>query len=138
MSRQRLPRHRCEWCSTPFDPIRRIQRFCSAECYRQRVNAQNGKRGSRWKALVRDGFRCRYCGASPVYGGTVTLQVDHVIPPLQGGTNELTNLITACSECNASKNDDRLPPTLEAEVLQAITVSPLGLAAIERLEREQP
>ena len=46
--------------------------------------------------LRRDKFICSYC----VDEGD---QVDHIIPRSQGGSNDLSNLVCACSRCNASK-----------------------------------
>jgi hypothetical protein len=33
------------------------------------------------------------------------LHVDHIKPVAGGGTNEITNLITACATCNSGKRD---------------------------------
>lgn len=60
-----------------------------------------GKR-LRFEILKRDGFRCRYCGATPV---TSLLHVDHVVPVAEGGTNDPANLVAACSGCNLGKSD---------------------------------
>ena len=46
---------------------------------------------------MRDGFRCRSCGA------TTDLTVDHIVPLVRGGTNELRNLQTLCRSCNSRK-----------------------------------
>ena len=54
----------------------------------------------RFIVLERDGFRCRYCGAT---ADQVRLHVDHVIPIVKGGTNDLGNLVTACAPCNQGK-----------------------------------
>ena len=59
----------------------------------------------RWQVLERDGHRCQYCGAP---APEVRLVVDHIIPLVDGGTHDLDNLITACSECNAGKGRLRL------------------------------
>lgn len=53
--------------------------------------------------LERDWFRCQYCGKN---GKDVTLEVDHMIPKSKWGTDELTNLITCCRECNIWKWKD--------------------------------
>lgn len=54
----------------------------------------------RFEVFQRDGFRCQYCGASP---DQCRLEVDHVIPVSDGGTNGFGNLVTACALCNAGK-----------------------------------
>ena len=58
--------------------------------------------GLRFRILVRDGFRCRYCGRSGDAPGVV-LHVDHVVPVAAGGTTSEDNLRTACEECNLGK-----------------------------------
>jgi hypothetical protein len=54
----------------------------------------------RFLILERDGFRCRYCGATP---DVAELVIDHVIPVADGGSDEPDNLATACGDCNAGK-----------------------------------
>jgi len=54
----------------------------------------------RFEILKRDGFRCKYCGRTAV---AIALEVDHVVPVSEGGTDEPENLITACFECNRGK-----------------------------------
>jgi hypothetical protein len=54
----------------------------------------------RFSVLRRDGFTCRYCGAKPP---EVVLHLDHVLAVANGGTNEESNLVTACLPCNLGK-----------------------------------
>lgn len=53
--------------------------------------------------LMRDGARCRLCGAVP--GEGVRLHVDHVKPWSKGGETILENLQVLCSVCNIGKSD---------------------------------
>lgn len=60
---------------------------------------------SEWLALrreifERDNFTCTYCGAQGR-----PLECDHVLPVSRGGTNDRSNLTTACAPCNRSKKD---------------------------------
>lgn len=56
----------------------------------------------RYKVLERDKRTCQYCGRrSP----EVVLELDHRIPVSKGGTNDESNLVTACRECNRGKSD---------------------------------
>lgn len=57
-------------------------------------------RSLRFEILRRDNHTCRYCGAK---APDVELQVDHVLPVALGGTNDPTNLTTACRDCNSGK-----------------------------------
>lgn len=54
----------------------------------------------RFEIFKRDGFRCVYCGATPVQA---PLHVDHVNPVAAGGDNDPANLVTACDSCNLGK-----------------------------------
>lgn len=54
----------------------------------------------RYEVLRRDNHACRYCGATPP---DVKLNVDHVVPAALGGSNAPTNLVAACTDCNAGK-----------------------------------
>ncbi|GAB3801495.1 HNH endonuclease [Virgibacillus kimchii] len=57
---------------------------------------------ARFEVFKRDSFKCQYCGnTSP----DVILEVDHIKPVSDGGTNDITNLITACFDCNRGKSD---------------------------------
>lgn len=56
----------------------------------------------RFAVLVRDGHRCVYCG---VTSREARLDVDHVKPVSQGGSDAIENLATACFDCNLGKSD---------------------------------
>lgn len=55
----------------------------------------------RFEILRRDGHTCRYCGGM---APDVKLTVDHVIPTALGGSDEPSNLVAACADCNAGKS----------------------------------
>lgn len=57
--------------------------------------------------LMRDGARCRLCGAVPNDG--VRLHVDHVMPWSKGGETILENLQILCDVCNIGKSDQIYP-----------------------------
>jgi 5-methylcytosine-specific restriction endonuclease McrA len=48
--------------------------------------------------LVRDGFRCAYCG-----GQRERLSIDHIIPKSRGGKTDFENCVAACRNCNLKK-----------------------------------
>lgn len=59
----------------------------------------------RFEVLKRDKFTCQYCGAQ---APEVVLNVDHITPVSKGGTNDISNLITSCFDCNSGKSDIEL------------------------------
>lgn len=70
---------------------------------------------TRFEIFKRDGFVCQYCGAHPPQA---ILHVDHIVPVVEGGDNEQSNLVTACSCCNLGKGPRSLscvPESLEAK-----------------------
>lgn len=60
---------------------------------------------TRFLVLERDGFRCVYCGRSPKNDDSVILHVDHVHPRSKGGSDDMSNLVACCVECNLGKGD---------------------------------
>ncbi|MGE5309300.1 MAG: HNH endonuclease [Deltaproteobacteria bacterium] len=66
-----------------------------------------GDTAKRFAVFKRDNFRCRYCGKSAKESGVV-LSIDHAIPKKRGGTEEISNLVTACLVCNLGKNKQLL------------------------------
>lgn len=68
---------------------------------------------TRFEVLRRDNHTCRYCGgAAP----DVTLTVDHVTPVALGGTDDPSNLVAACRDCNAGKSSSAPDASLVADV----------------------
>lgn len=57
-------------------------------------------RRTRLAIFKRDSWTCVYCGATDE-----PLECDHVHPISRGGSNDDSNLATACLQCNRSKKD---------------------------------
>ena len=57
---------------------------------------------TRFKVLNRDGYKCQYCGQT---SDNTVLEIDHIIPRAEGGTNSIDNLITSCRICNLGKSN---------------------------------
>lgn len=71
----------------------------------------------RFEIFKRDGFRCLYCGATPLQSA---LHVDHVQPVADGGSDDPSNLVTSCDACNLGKgavrlNDRAFVPAIASE-----------------------
>jgi len=58
---------------------------------------------SKKNVLVRDGFKCAYCGAE-----RQRLTIDHIIPKSKGGKANFENCVSSCKPCN-NKKGDRTP-----------------------------
>ena len=56
----------------------------------------------RHECLKRDMYRCRECGAT---NQDIVLEVDHIVPVSQGGSDELDNFQTLCRTCNRAKHN---------------------------------
>src|SRR5690606_30428171 len=70
---------------------------------------------TRFEVLRRDRHACRYCGAS---APEATLTVDHVTPVALGGTDDPSNLVAACRDCNYGKSSSSPDAELVADVAQ--------------------
>lgn len=67
----------------------------------------------RFETFRRDGFACRYCGEG---APEAVLTIDHVVPRCLGGSDDPTNLVTACQVCNSGKSSTIAePPNLNEE-----------------------
>ena len=102
---------RVEKCFDEFVSFASLERvnyypdiYDELECFfkRRRLYETNVKEWYRIRELVfkRDNYTCQYCGK---VGGK--LEADHVMPFSKGGSNELSNLVTACRKCNRQKRD---------------------------------
>ena len=76
---------------------------CKISKYSSKRRRTKIPRGLRHEVFKRDNYTCVECGARKEDGAT--LHVDHKIPVSKGGTDELDNLQTLCSDCNLNKSD---------------------------------
>jgi hypothetical protein len=78
------------------------------------VKRKSISKKTRFEVFKRDRFVCQYCGSHPP---DVILHVDHIVAVAAGGTNDIDNLVTACSACNIGKGarDLQSAPTALAE-----------------------
>lgn len=81
----------------------------------------------RFEVLKRDKFTCQYCGRK---APDVLLEVDHIDPVANGGTNSIFNLVTSCHDCNSGKG----ARALDDESVVAKQRAQLDLEA-ERIEQ---
>jgi len=55
---------------------------------------------TRYAVMKRDNFKCLICGKD---SRKSQLVIDHIIPVVRGGTNDIINLRTLCRACNHGK-----------------------------------
>lgn len=77
--------------------------------------------GVRFEVFKRDRFTCSYCGRTPP---EILLEIDHIVPRAAGGTDDISNLTTACATCNRGKS---------ARLLEEGTAPVVGKATVEEL-----
>ena len=53
---------------------------------------------SKKNVLVRDGFKCAYCGTDKE-----KLTIDHIVPKARGGKTTFENCVSSCKTCNNKK-----------------------------------
>lgn len=92
----------------------------------------------RFEILRRDNHRCHYCGRGT---DTVTLEVDHVVPVALGGTDDPTNLVAACEDCNSGKTstpaDAELVADVSSEAQLYAKAREMAIAQIDQIKVEQ-
>jgi hypothetical protein len=88
----------------------------------------------RFEILRRDNHTCYYCGRRPP---EVEITIDHVLPQALGGSDEATNLVAACRECNGGKTSIAPGSPLVEQVNEdAIRWSAAMQAAIRKAEED--
>jgi hypothetical protein len=65
----------------------------------------------RYEVLRRDNFTCKYCRSTEN-----ELTVDHVVPVSLGGTDDPSNLVAACRDCNLGKTSSSPDAAVVAQV----------------------
>ena len=101
---------KCEECGIPYQTSRIRQRYCSKKCVRENQRKEyDGKYYHktpyyklRWKILLRDNFKCQYCGNT---AKDCRLCIDHIKAESKKGKSTEDNLITSCEYCNLGKGD---------------------------------
>ncbi len=62
---------------------------------------------SKKNILVRDGFKCAYCGKNQR-----RLTIDHIIPKSRGGATDFDNCVACCKACN-NKKGNQIPTEVQ-------------------------
>lgn len=98
----------CSYCKIDFMPHSHNQKYCNSDCQKKSWNdVYVFKNKSVFSIFHRDNFTCIYCGKSSIIDG-IKLEIEHIKPVVNGGKNDIDNLITTCQSCNAAKKDIEL------------------------------
>jgi 5-methylcytosine-specific restriction endonuclease McrA len=81
----------------PMPSVIRLVRYRHVPLHMARLSKKN--------FLLRDHYRCQYCGER---FEARDLTLDHVIPKSRGGPYSWENIVTCCKMCNRSKGDKTL------------------------------
>lgn len=128
----------CMVCGKTFMSASTIKIYCSKTCRLKHGKETYGKESDKYftdreityfQIFKRDNFRCVYCGKS-VFQEKIKLVIDHIIPRSILLDNNITNLVTACKECNASKSASLLSP----EIIEEIKMQTLKRTLEHKLE----
>jgi 5-methylcytosine-specific restriction endonuclease McrA len=87
------------------------------------------RKDKRLAIYMRDGMACVYCGKGIEHG--ITLTLDHIKPFSKGGSNEATNLITACSLCNSARGNKPIRAYADTQ-----TVKRINKQRVRKLDRK--
>lgn len=63
------------------------------------------RKEKRREIYERDGFQCLICEKDLKLAGPSEITLDHAVPRKLGGSNEASNLFTACRPCNSRRRD---------------------------------
>ena len=102
------------------------------------------KHGAKWirpkKRLAiydRDGHACVYCGrfSYSATGESCLLTLDHLQPRELGGSNEASNLVTACFSCNSARQNKSIRTWFKELRARGVNTDSIG-RRIRRLVRK--
>lgn len=103
----------------PIPSVVRLKRY---------LNMPSRRSGSNRSSIYkRDDFKCQFCGEK---FPPKDLTLDHVFPKSRGGSNDPTNLVSACKACNNRKGD-RTPAEARMPLLNSLTSYKAGLHRVE-------
>lgn len=72
----------------------------------------------RFEVFKRDNFKCQYCGKQVP---DIVLEVDHIVPVCEGGTNIISNLVTSCYDCNHGKSGNKIQNKICRDDIKELT-----------------
>lgn len=137
------------WCKKlkQFAPVQQIEvesvRFDTQQMQNAEISGIEYQQGTLQGYEVREyllekfGHQCVYCGKSDV-----PLEIEHVIPRSQHGSDRISNLVISCRSCNEKKGTKRIEAFLKKKPallkkIQSQLQTPLQDAAIVNSTRSE-
>jgi 5-methylcytosine-specific restriction endonuclease McrA len=130
--------HQCAWCGSAFYGAWHAK-FCSDRCRVKSHRVASGQQQARsislktrFNVFSRDDYRCQMCGRN-ADEHKVVLHIDHMLPVSRGGSDDISNLITLCSDCNMGKGTDAISVVesvgLDPDIIEAFRATGPGWQA---------
>jgi 5-methylcytosine-specific restriction endonuclease McrA len=85
-----------------YSYMRERRRHSSLAANQRQAERAKMTSSMRVDVLRRDGYRCRFCGAT---SKVANLEIDHIEPVSHGGKTTVDNLQVLCSDCNRGKSN---------------------------------
>lgn len=95
-----------------------------------RKSQRNIEQGINWRVFHRDGYTCRYCGAT---GGEAPMTVDHIVLWEDMGASVEDNLNSACRKCNKERGNMQYDEWLKSDYYKKVSAN---IASIVKLQNE--
>lgn len=76
------------------------------------MNYAEDPRATREAVKIRDQNKCMNCG---IEGNSTKMDVHHIVPRNQGGSNQMSNLILLCRKCHDAAHGECMAPTVDFE-----------------------
>lgn len=91
----------------------------------------------RSEVIKKNSGRCVYCSKALTtsHGFPNSFHADHVLPVALGGTDDIANLVPACSSCNSKKNAKTVQQFSEAMRAAGIDLAAQGRRTVEEMMR---
>lgn len=109
----------CKTCNNPFIKKQPCQQYCNISCRKSIYIYEKNQKNGRFVIYLRDNFKCFYCGKSS-FKDNKELNLEHILPKIQGGKDIANNLVTSCIRCNSEKSTILINDTLLKEMQEEI------------------
>ncbi len=104
----------CRQCGVTFLNTQNTSQYCSHRC---KQRSANSRRSSKWNKAL-NLLPCEICGWQ-----RASRDVHHIVPIKDGGSNEITNLITLCPNCHREADRNLISQEQLSKAVNKRTIS---------------